>query len=1085
MTIIIASLFLPHQPQFELEGPLDEEHELVDSNLVKINASTDSLTRKRASSVHSNSPFVGYNGSQELLKPVESARSRVGSPVPTAGLIHEDSLSSEKFMESLTAHGTQTATPANPVTTDPKSASAQEFFSNKDISSPFGSVPGSPGLDTNATGPPGLVSQDSTANLLKNVNKSLLYQSVLNSASTSQSALEGHPTHPKLGQRQSSGTVITPKSRAVPDVNSAVVDFAKVKQQQQKASLPAMKRVPRTVSMNSTSGKSGPSNLKYSQIAKDLDSTLSDDSYISESDSDDAVANGSDSDLENEGNKEYHVPKFGGYSNNAKLRASLLNSSHELFGRVPWKIVPSLKGNGALRNAVQNASAEKVITDKVTWVGTIGIPTDEIPKEVSLKISKKLSSDYDSEAVLTDDVTFKGAYKNFCKKILWPSLHYEIPDNPNSKAFEDHSWNYYRHLNQLFADKIINTYRTGDTIWIHDYHLMLVPEMVREALPYAKIGFFLHVSFPSSEVFRCFAQRENILKGLLGSNFVGFQTKEYARHFMQTANKLLMTDVIDNEIKYKGKIVTVHNTPVGIDLFRLNSQLKNERVLQWRQLIQDKWKDKLLIVCRDQFDRVRGLKKKMLAYERFLKENPEYIEKVTMIQICIGAQKDAELERSIMIVVDRINSLSSNLSTSQPVVFLHQDLNFEQYLALSCEADMFMVDPLREGMNLTCHEFIACSEEKHSPLLLSEFTGSAEILGNGAILINPWDIECVSQSIKQALEMPPEEKRVRWKKMVKSVINNDSDNWVTTSLQDINNSWEFNMERSTVFNLSVDQILSDYKDSKKHLFILKISEPPTYRMISILNDLSAKNIVYVMNSFSKTTLESLYSRVLNLGLIAENGAYVRLNNIWYNIVEQVDWKSEVVKILDDKVERLPGSYYKIADSMIRFHTENAEDKDRVAGVVGEAITHINTLFDEKGIHAYMHKNIVFVQEQGLSSTATQFLLKFYNSRTDAYNNSSLPVTPTDMGSTATSRGGYFSSKGKSQYHVDFACVTGSSSPAIEPIFQLIKEETANGALRFGYSLVYDGATSTYAKEHVDGLNELFAILQDITKSPHR
>lgn len=1080
MTIIIASLFLPHQPQFELEGPLDAKQGLVDSNLVKINESTDSLSRKRASSVHSSSPFIGFESGQELLKPTETGGSRVGSPAPASGLIHDNSVSSEKFMESLTAHGTQSATPANPVSTDPKSASAQEFFSNKDISSPFGSMPGSPGLDSNA---PGAVSQDSTANLLKNVNKSLLYQSVLNSASGSQSALDGKP---KPHSRSSSGTVITPKSRAVPDVHSAVVDFAKVKQQQQKSSLPAMKRVPRTVSMNSGSSKSGPSHLKFSQMAKDLENTFSDDSFISELDSDDmSLADGSDSDLEVETKKKYHVPKFGGYSNNAKLRASLMHSSHEIFGRVPWKIVPSLKGNGALRNAVQNAVEEKIIQDKVTWIGTIGLPTDEVPEEVCTQISKKLSADFQSEAVLTDDVTFKGAYKNFCKQILWPSLHYEIPDNPNSKAFEDHSWNYYRHLNRLFADKIISTYTMGDIIWIHDYHLMLVPAMVREALPYAKIGFFLHVSFPSSEVFRCFAQRENILKGLLGSNFVGFQTKEYARHFMQTANKLLMTDVIDNEIKYKGKIVTVHNTPVGIDLFRLFSQLKQDRVLQWRQLIQDKWNDKKLIVCRDQFDRVRGLKKKMLAYERFLRENPEYVEKVTMIQICIGAQKDAELERSVMLVVDRINSLSPNISTSQPVVFLHQDLDFEQYLALSSEADMFMVDPLREGMNLTCHEFIACSEEKHSPLLLSEFTGSAEILKDGALLINPWDIESVSQSIKIALEMPAEEKRLRWKKMVKSVINNDSDNWVDTSLQDINNSWEFNMERSTVFNLSVDQILSDYKESKKHLFIFKISEPPTYRMISILNDLSAKNIVYVMNSFSKTTLESLYSRVLNLGLIAENGAYVRLNNVWYNIVEQVDWKSEVVKILDDKVERLPGSYYKIADSMIRFHTENAEDKDRVAAVVGEAITHINTLFDEKGIHAYLHKNIVFVQEQGLSSTATQFLLKFYNSRTDAYNNSSLPVTPTDIGSTATSRGGYFTSKGKSQYHVDFVCVTGSSSPAVEPIFQLIKEETASGALRFGYSLVYDGATSTYAKEHVDGLNELFTILQDITKTPHR
>ena len=124
----------------------------------------------------------------------------------------------------------------------------------------------------------------------------------------------------------------------------------------------------------------------------------------------------------------------------------------------------------------------------------------------------------------------------------------------------------------------------------------------------------------------------------------------------------------------------------------------------------------------------------MLAFERFLKENPEYIEKVVLLQICIGAGKDSELERQIMLVVDRINSLSSNISVSQPVVFLHQDLEFVQYLALSCEADMFLVNSLREGMNLTCHEFIVSSEEKNAPLLLSEFTGSASVL-EGALLI--------------------------------------------------------------------------------------------------------------------------------------------------------------------------------------------------------------------------------------------------------------------------------------------------------------------------------------------------------------
>lgn len=1061
MTIIIASLFLPHQPQFELNADEEDDAELVDTNLVKVNnSSPDTPRRSRTSSVHSKAPFVGYENTQDLLNPAENP-SRIVTPAQSAAK-RNNAVSSEEFMESLTSHGTSSGTPANPAHVDPTMATAQEFFSNM----PY-SESGTPVSETNSdAGSP----TDMTANLLKNVNKSLLYQSVLNS-SNNQTALEGHSKHHK--NSTSGGMVITPKSRAVPDVNSAVVNFAKVKQQQEKSTLPSMRRVARRVSSGSHGISSGPSHLKFSQAARDLEQNRASDSLITESDSEEDVSNASDSDLEVDGKPNYHVPKFGGYSNNAKLRASLLESSHQIFGRVPWKIVPSGKGNGALKNAVSIAVAEKTIAEDVSWVGTIGIPTDEIPKDVKGRITKKLQDDYNYESVITDDVTFKGAYKNFCKQILWPTLHYEIPDNPNSKAFEDHSWNYYQNLNQSFADKIISMYKTGDTIWIHDYHLMLAPAMIREALPQAKIGFFLHVSFPSSEVFRCFAQREHILKGILGANYVGFQTKEYARHFLQTSSRLLMTDVNEAELKYKGKVVSVKHTPVGIDLFNLDGQLRQERVLQWRQLIRAKWKGKRLIVCRDQFDRVRGLKKKMLAYERFLRENPEYIQKITLVQICLVGEKDLDLEREIMIVVDRINSLSTNISDSQPVVFLHQDLEFEQYLALSSEASAFIVSPLREGMNLTCHEFVACAQETNAPLLLSEFTGSAEILKDGALLVNPWDVDLFAETIKRALEMCPEEKRHLWKKMVKSVINNDADNWILTCLQDINNAWEFNKERSTVFNLSSDQVQSDYKSSKKHLFIFKISEPPTARMLTILTELSSRNIVYVMNSFSKSTLESLYSRVLNIGLIAENGAYVRLNGQWYTIVEHVSWKNEVIKILDDKVERLPGSYYKIADSMIRFHTENAEDRDRVSAVVGEAMTHINTLFSDKGVHAYVHKNIVFVQEAGLSLSATQFLLRYHNSNPEVYGDGSIPVTPTD----SSNRGGYFVSKSAAQSVIDFVCVTGSSSPVVEPVFQLVKEEVNRGSLRFGYSIVYDGATSTYAKEHVDGLNELFTILE--------
>ncbi|CCF56672.1 hypothetical protein KAFR_0B03760 [Kazachstania africana CBS 2517] len=1016
MTILVASLLLPYKPQFQIDN--DNEflsNDTIDRNLIEINQ-----FRPKSPPIMSNN----RNKSTESLPRIKSANA-----------IDEMVLTSEEFMHNLTANATTNVTPKNEPNLT-KTFSAEDFFlnSNKSTSS-VNSLTNLAGLSNENVA-------DSTANLLKNVNKSLLKSTLIKSK------------RPNLIHSRS--TIVTPKSTALPESNSPVADFNKVKQNNFNNAKPfSVKRFPKPVPTNKN-------------VAPPI--------YVE------------DSDLESE-ISDIPIAKFGGISHtNKMLKASILNRDKiDLFNKIPFNIVPNPKGNGSLKNAINQTIVENENLDpkdNVNWIGTIGIPTDELPDNVTTNIANQLKDDYDSFAIIPDDITFNGHYKNFCKQILWPTLHYQIPDNPYSKAFEDHSWNYYQRLNELYAEKIVEIYKPDDVIWIHDYHLLLLPRLIRKRLPKAKIGFFLHLSFPSSEVFRCLAHRNEILDGMLGANFIGFQTNEYLRHFLQTCNRLLMTDITsENELKYNGDIIKMNCCPIGIDSFNLTLQIfQNENVLNWKSLIRERWNNYKLIVCRDQFDRIRGLIKKLLAFERFLKLNPQYIDKVVLIQICIGNQNDHDLERQVMIIVDRINSLSSNISVSPPVVFLHQDLEFEQYLALNCEADMFWVNSLREGMNLTCHEFIVSSLEKNAPLLLSEFTGSASVLNKGIISINPWDIKDVSEKIKFALEMSPFTKNYNWKQIMKNIINHDSENWVVRNLNGINSSWDSIKERSMIFRLSYDEILQNYLDSKKRFFILKISEPPNSRMISILNDLATKNIVFVMNSFSKSTLEILYSRVPNIGLMAENGAYVRIDGSWYNIVDQVDWKNEVVKIFDDKMERLPGSYYKISDSMIKFHTENAEDKERVPSVIGDAITHINTLFDGKDIHAFVHENVINVQQTNLSINALEFIMKFYNTTTVTEPEPSSPIAVRKSPAFNFSDANNNNVNENSQNPIDFICVTGSSSPVIDPIFKYLKTELSKDEnIKYQHSVIYGTNTSTYAKEHVNGLNELFIVLDKLSK----
>lgn len=708
---------------------------------------------------------------------------------------------------------------------------------------------------------------------------------------------------------------------------------------------------------------------------------------------------------------------FGGFSRPG-VESQFL-SEKSIFDVAPWTIVPPDNGNGSLTKAV-NVSIDSGIMDKAKWVGIVAMPSDDVSLRVKSEISQKLSADYDCEAVFPDDVTFEGHYKSFCKQILWPTLHYQIPDDPKSKAFEDHSWGHYVLMNQLIADKIVETYNDVNdeetTVWIHDYHLLLVPKMVRDKLPNAKIGFFLHVSFPSSEVFRCFAQRNQLLEGMLGANSIGFQTNEYVRHFLQTCNRLLLADTSELGVNYQGNFTATSTIPVGIDAYSVRENVHTEQVTEWRSLIKERWKDQHLIVSRDKLDKLRGIKQKLLAYEMFLTDNPEYIESTVLIQICIGSAQDPDYELEIMKIVSRINSMPENISVTQPVVLLQRDIGFDQYLALLCEADVFVVSSMREGLNLTCHEFITATEDKKSPLMLSEFTGSSNLLlckGEGAILINPWDIKKFSETIKTLLTMPTSEKELRWHNCNQIVLTHDSKHWVTSCLNSIVNSWKIdhkksgnlvpftknafkdwcsvNGKRLIILALEISSAVSNSRGNSAGSTSGKVNVIDPSGLVRLLSDLveSQDTFVYLLSYLQRSDLDIMFKRYPQIGLIAENGNFVKLIGAknWISLADKDElnsWMPEIVKLVESKVERLPGSFCEALDATVRFHAGKSfsEDRERSLDTMGETIQHINTLFEHNGVHATLVRNLVIVQKDQISLKAIRLVLSCHNSNLD-------------------------------------------------------------------------------------------------------
>ncbi|KAK0355957.1 Trehalose-6-P synthase/phosphatase complex subunit [Friedmanniomyces endolithicus] len=681
-------------------------------------------------------------------------------------------------------------------------------------------------------------------------------------------------------------------------------------------------------------------------------------------------------------------------------RSSRAGSHDRSYEGKEWTVKPAIQGNGGLTNAVR-AVAESDETE-IHWIGTIGFPTDTLPQALKEDIHDKMVIDHNSQVIFVSDKDFDGHYAHYCKTILWPIFHYQVPDHPKSKAYADHSWEFYRNVNQAFADKIIDSYKRGDTIWIHDYHLLLVPAMVRQKLPDAKIGFFLHTAFPSSEVFRCLSTRKALLDGMLGANLIAFQTDEYTHHFLQTCSRLLTVETTAEGVQLDDHFVNVTSQPIGLNLRAMDKERKEPEVQEWIDIIQERYKDKKIIVARDKLDNVRGVRQKLLAYELFLNKHPEWREKVVLIQVASSSSEQSGLLSTVSDICTRIDSVHSTLA-HQPLIFLKQDIGFSQYMALLTVADVLIISALRDGMNLTAHEYIYCQdgkgwtgrEKRHGPLILSEFTGSAAVFGGPQISINPWDYQQHANAIKEALEMGDAEKTARWTKLHKTVTTQTGGHWahhLSLALDKVYNEHSQRASQS-VPRLSVQRLADKYRAAAQRVFVLDyegtlaphrtstgipLSSPQ--RVLDALEGLmaDARNIVYIMSGREPEELEALFRTLPALGLIAENGCFVReyggggrgeAHAEWQQFPDAdgvAVWKDQVRGNLGYYGDRLEGSYVEERHCSLLFRYEKAGDQEAAVRFAGEAADQINSACRSMRIHAVPISKAVLIEQMDFS-----------------------------------------------------------------------------------------------------------------------
>jgi len=421
----------------------------------------------------------------------------------------------------------------------------------------------------------------------------------------------------------------------------------------------------------------------------------------------------------------------------------------------------------------------------------LGWPGDALPEEP--KGRAKLMAEWEREhgyvAVEIPAKVSRSFYEGYANDTLWPLLH----GFPTRVVFNPESWHAYRDANQRFADTVLARQEPDDLVWVHDYQLLLVPQLIREKVRESRIGFFLHIPFPSSEVFRILPEREEVLLGMLGSDAIAFQTHGHLHNFRRSLLQVLGLESQMDRVQVGSRTVLLRALPIGIsteEWERLSTDDADvsKRIAQ----LEERHKGRKLMIAVDRLDYTKGIPERLRTFRRLLKANPSWRGKVTLVQVAVPSRERvpayAELRRKVSELVGEVNG-DFGTPEWQPVVYLRRSINKTELAALYSAADVAWVGPLRDGMNLVAKEYVACQHGRGGMLILSEFAGAAQELGE-ALRINPYDQDGTADTIIRALEMDEELRIERMSALHERVQRNDAVAWAAAFVASLREATE-------------------------------------------------------------------------------------------------------------------------------------------------------------------------------------------------------------------------------------------------------------------------------------------------------
>jgi len=614
--------------------------------------------------------------------------------------------------------------------------------------------------------------------------------------------------------------------------------------------------------------------------------------------------------------------------------------------RAPISIIKESNGQYRYENSAGGlASGMRAYIEKlketgsrteIIWVGWPGAAVEDEQK-VKREILKKFKTD----SVFLSAELMEKFYEGFCNKTIWPLFHYF----PVYTVYEKEFWETYVRVNEIFCAEVLSIAKPDDVIWIHDYHLMLLPAMIRDKMPWAKIGFFLHIPFPAYEVFRLLPNewRKEILKGLYGSDLIGFHTFDYRTYFLHSTLRILGLPNHMGEVLYNSRMVKADTFPMGIDYDKYHDAALSPEIEAEKVKFKKGEDAPKLILSIDRQDYSKGILNRLKGFEHFLQNNPQWKQKVVMMMVVVPSRIGVENYQSIKSQIDelvgRINGASGTMEW-MPIIYQYRSLSFNELIALYNCSDVALVTPLRDGMNLVAKEYVAARTDGKGVLILSEMAGAIDELAE-SITINPNNTEEISNALLHALEMDEQEQRQRIEIMQQRLQSYDVFKWADDFLTTLD-TLQQKQERlsAKILNAAVrEKIIRDFQKAETRVLFLDYDgtlvpfahhpskASPGKALLQALENLSHfKNThIILVSGRDKQTLENWFGR-LPVSLTAEHGMMLKERGKKWQMLKPVrkSWKKRIIPIMERYAEKLPGSFLEEKEASVAFHYRRSD-----------------------------------------------------------------------------------------------------------------------------------------------------------------